>query len=108
MKINEAPTFSTVDKEYETEKKQLATSEGQKLNLATVFPNPLMNDIARDQMLVRERQLMYDQYFSNPIPIDYYRRSIEYSSYNGSRGSPTGEYEAEFENELVVKGEKFY
>jgi hypothetical protein len=109
MKINAVyTTFNTIDKDYEMEKKQLATSEGQKLNLATVFPNPLMNDIARDQILVRERQLMYEHYFNNPIPIDYYKRSVEYSSFNGSRCSPVGEQEAEIENELMVKGEKFY
>jgi hypothetical protein len=92
MKINEVyTTFNTVDKEYETEKKQLASSEGQRLNLLTVFPNPLMNDIARDHILVRERQMMYEHYFNNPIPIDYYKRSVEYSSCNESRGSPGGE-----------------
>jgi hypothetical protein len=57
---------------------------------------------------MQERQAMYDYYFNNPIPIDYQRRSIEYSTYNGSKGRPGSELDTVNDGELMVKGEKFY
>lgn len=108
LKFNEDTTFSTVERNYERERRQLDINSGQRLNLATVYPNPLKNDFAWDKLVMQERQAMYDYYFNNPIPIDYQRRSIEYSTYNGSKGRPGSELDTVNDGELMVKGEKFY
>lgn len=108
LKFTEDATLSTVERNYEREKKQLDINEGQRLNLATVYPNPLKNDFACDKLVMQERRAMYDYYFNNPIPIDYHRRSIEHSNYNGSKGRPASEWDTVNEDELMIRGEKFY